>query len=131
MPPATRRPSRPSPTRKFTQADKAAREKALKSGLRITVDGQAFQVRAGDLSALDELELRRTIGCSFMGLVQQVANDPGYDLLAAVIWLARKTGGEPDLTYREVASEVHFGDDIDLEEIDATTPPAEGAAPEA
>jgi hypothetical protein len=54
-----------------------------------------------------------------MGLMGQLSTDPGYDLFAAVVWLARRTGGEEALTYAEVASEIHFGDDVDLQDLDS------------
>ena len=105
---------RPTAQRRHTRATDQARDAELDQGLSITVDGRTHTVRMGDLTALDAQALRRECGYSFMGLMRAFEADPDVDLVAAVVWLARRLEGERLLAYTEVASEIGYDVDIDL-----------------
>jgi hypothetical protein len=121
--------SRPSTARKVTRKTEEKRDAALDEGLKLTIDGAEHVVRAGDLTALDSRELRRQVGMSFTGLMQAFASDPDIDLIAAIVWLARRIRGEALLSYDDVAGEMGYDvlDRIEFaepepEETDGTDP---------
>jgi hypothetical protein len=105
---------RPSLQRKVTPRSEKARKEALDTGVKLSVNGKSYTVRAGDLSALDTRALRRELGLSFMGLMDALEQDPDIDLLAGLVWLARRTDGEIALTYDEVATELDYAADYDV-----------------
>jgi hypothetical protein len=108
--------SRPSHTRKVTRSTKAARKKALNEKLSIRVDGTVYTLRIGDMTALDDHALRTQYGMPFEAMAHAMATgDRSLDLMAAVIWMARRTNGEDLLTYAEVAAEIGF--DVDISDV--------------
>lgn len=107
---------RPSTARKPpTKAVQAEKDEALEEGLTITVDGTAYTVRTGDLSALDTRALRKELGMSFVGLLDAFRKDPDIDLIAGVMWLSRRAKGEFSLTYDEVAGDLGYDLDISFD----------------
>lgn len=128
-PKGTPTPKRPPLARKVTPASERARNAALDEGIRITYEGQVYQVQAGDLNALDSQALRRELGLSFMGLLNALGTDPDIDLLAGVVWLARRVNGEVGLAYAEIAGQMGYEalDGFDIERVtDAAEPSPEG-----
>ena len=120
--------SRPSTRRKVTRSSQAARKKALNEKLSIRVNGTVHTLRVGDMTALDDHALRTQYGMPFEGMVQAMAaGDRALDLMAAIIWMARRTNGEELLTYAEVAAEIGF--DGDIRDVDPNEP--EDDSPEA
>lgn len=85
---------RPSAARKVSKSSEKNREDALDQGLRITLEGEAFEVRVGDITSSMARELRSHLGFGPMQLIRQCAVDPDVDLLSAFVWLARRIGGE-------------------------------------
>jgi hypothetical protein len=85
---------RPSAARKVTRTSEANRENALDQGLRITLDGEVFEVRVGDITSTLARELRGHVGFGPMQLIRHCAVDPDVDLLSAFVWLARRISGE-------------------------------------
>jgi|RhiMethySRZTD1v2_1073278.scaffolds.fasta_scaffold697804_2 hypothetical protein len=121
--------TRPSLNRKVTRSSQAARKKALNEKLAIRVDGTVYTLRVGDMTALDDHALRTQYGMPFEGMVQAMAaGDRALDLMAAIIWMARRTNGEELLTYAEVAAEIGF--DVDISDVAEDEAKAE-APPEA
>lgn len=122
--------TRPTTARKVTRKTEEKRDAALDEGLRLTIDGQEYVVRAGDLTALDSRELRRQVGMSFTGLMSAFQSDPDIDLIAAVVWLARRIKGEV-VTYEAVAGDMGYDvlDTIEFAEADAEE--ADASDPEA
>lgn len=108
--------TRPSLSRKVTPGSEKSRKEALDTGVSLTVDGTVYTVRAGDLSGFDESCLRREVGMSFMGLITALGEDPGVDLVAALVWLSRRANGEQMLKYRTVAEEIGF--DVEISNAD-------------
>src|SRR5262245_28940180 len=107
--------TRPSLQRKQTRKTEENRDDALDAGVSIVVNGETYTVRMGDLSGWDEMCLRREVGLSFNGLLEALAEDAGVDLIAAIVWLARRTDGEQMLKYKDVATEIGF--DVEVEAV--------------
>jgi riboflavin synthase alpha subunit len=105
---------RPTLERKVTRASESKRKDELNLGLSISVDGTVYTVRQGDLTSLDTMALRRETGYSFMGLLKAFQADPDIDLIAALVWLARRIDGEQMLAYADVASDIGYDVDIDV-----------------
>jgi hypothetical protein len=102
--------ARPAP-RKVTRKTEENRESALDQGLRITLDGEVFEVRLGDITPAMARDLRGKVGFGPMQLVGQLAVDPDVDLLSAFVWLARRIAGEMvrfedvEVTYAQLLSD--------------------------
>lgn len=123
--------TRPSTARKVTRKTEAKRDASLDEGLKIAIDGTEYEVRRGDLTALDSRELRRQVGMSFVAVIRECGTDPDIDLIAAVVWLARRVKGEIHLTYNDVAAEMGY-DVLDTIEFGEAGPEeADAADPEA
>lgn len=103
--------NRPTTARKVTRKTEESRESALDHGLRITMEGEDFEVRVGDITPTMARELRSNIGCGPMQLIRQCAIDPDVDLLSAFVWLARRIAGElvrfedVEVTYAQLLSD--------------------------
>ena len=120
---------RPSAARKHTRTTKAKRDDELSSGLQITLDGETYVVRQGDMTSRIERELRREYGGSFEALKRELGTDPGADSIATFIWLARRVAGE-QVTLDDV--EVSYADMLDGDlDVDVAGKPEEGEVPEA
>lgn len=85
---------RPTTARKPTRTTKAKAESALDSGLKITLDGEDYIVREGDLTDRLERELREEYGGSWEAFKRELGTDPGLDTIGTFIWLARRVAGE-------------------------------------
>lgn len=122
-------PKRPTLARKVTPASEKARTAPFDQGIKIAYEGKEYVVRSGDLNALDAQALRQQLGLSFIGLINGLGTDPDIDLIAGVVWMARRINGEPGLPYAAVASAMRYDalDGLDLERIeDAEEPSPEG-----
>jgi hypothetical protein len=108
---------RPTTARKVTRTSEANREDALDQGLRITIDGEAHEVRVGDITSPLARELRAKIGFGPIQLIQLCGADPDVDLISAFVWLARRISGEMvrfeevEVTYAQLLSD---GFDVDV-----------------
>jgi hypothetical protein len=109
---------RPPLQRQHTRSTEKKRDAALDVGLTIVVDGAEYTVRQGDLTSLDTMALRRETGFSFRSLLVSFQQDPDVDLVAALVWLARRIAGEQMLSYAEVAQEIGYDVDIDVKDPD-------------
>lgn len=106
---------RPNLNRKVTRTSEAKRESALEQGLRLTIDGQTYEVRLGDVTARIARELRAATGHGVNGLINAVAADPDVDLIAEFVWLARRIRGEHvDLDDVEVSYADMLADGFDV-----------------
>lgn len=107
--------TRPQLVRKVTPKSEANRKAPLEEGVRITIGGETFEVRVGDISAIHERELRREWGGSFEALSDELGGKPGIDSISAFVWFARRMRGDEvgfdDVvyTYRDV-----FADDFEV-----------------
>ena len=115
---------RPALQRKHTRTTETKRNDELDQGLTVSVDGKQYSVRAGDLTSMDTMALRRETGFSFIGLMRAVQTDPDIDLIAALVWLSRRIDGERMLSYESVASEIDYDVEVDVIEMaDSETDP--------
>ena len=99
---------RPTTARKTTRKVTEKRDSMLDEGLRLTIEGEDYTIRAGDLNALDARELRKQVGMTFVELIQGFGTHPDIDLVAAVVWLARRIKGDRTLTYDAVAEAMGY-----------------------
>lgn len=90
----TTTPTRPSLSRAHTRSSEAKRDEALDTGARITIEGEAFEARIGDVTPSIARELRRATGGGFMSLLSTMADDPDVDVVSAFVWVARRIRGE-------------------------------------
>lgn len=75
--------------------------------------GGRYELRAGDQTGIDDLDVRRETGSSLFGLVRASAADSGMTVVvvAAVVWLVRRKDFE-GMTFRAAASQIKWGDDF-------------------
>lgn len=100
---------RPTLAKKQTRATRQKQDDALDFGVRITLEGETYEIRAGDLNALDSLALKQQVGMSFPQLVVETsAGNPDLVEFAAIIWLARRLAGERDLPFVDVAQDIDY-----------------------
>lgn len=111
--------NRPNLQRKHTRSTEAKRDSEMDVGVTIIVDGVDYTVRQGDLTSLDTMALRRETGFSFRSLLASLQQDPDVDLIAALMWLSRRTDGEQLLSYADVARDVGYDIDVDVREPEA------------
>ena len=97
------------------------RNAALDEGVTIVVDGRKYTVTAGELTGLDVMALRKEVGMSFQGLIGALQTDADVDLIAALMWLARRLEGETTLAYADVAAQVGYDVEIEIDEPEADT----------
>lgn len=96
--------TRPATARKQTKRSQSQAADDLEQGLRVTLDGEVYEVRIADVTSTVTRELRLKAGFSFNRLMEFVTTDPDTDVIAAWIWLARRLKGE----------------DVDLEDVTVT-----------
>lgn len=107
--------TRPTTQRVVTPKDRQRRRDEVSGEIiTVTVAGRAYTVCEGDVCAADVIALRRATGHSFRGLLSLLNDDMDIDVLASVVWLARRAEGERSLTFDEVASQITY-EDIDEE----------------
>lgn len=109
--------SRPSSARKHTRTTEENRSDALEQGIRITLEGETYEVRLGDVTSNLARELRRGTGMALQQLLFEISNNPDLDSIASFVWLARRIAGEKVeiddvvISYTQILNE---GFDVDL-----------------
>ena len=126
-------PARPTLAKKRTRETEGNRKQALEQGVRITIDGESYEVRHGDLTGLYSARLRRESGYSFRRLTELMDTDPDLDVIGTVVWLARVVRGDA-VSLDEVLAGLGYGmlndDEFDVqlitdpEEVDPADPEA-------
>lgn len=97
--------------------------------ITVVVDDVAHVFRPGEMSALDASALRKEAGMSLRSLLSQINDDPDLDVVAAIVWLARRQAGNP-ASFTEVAEAISYqstisaGDDAPAVEEDPDSPEA-------
>lgn len=100
--------NRPNLARKVTPSSEKNRAAALEQGVRISIDGETYEIRMGDVTPALARELRRNVGKSFNALMDEMGRDPDIDSISEFVWLARRMGGEAvdlddvEITYRSM-----------------------------
>lgn len=99
---------------------------AQNTGVTVTIklDGTSYVLRPNEISALDAAALRRECGMSVRGLLNAANDDPDLDVLAGLVWLARRQAGE-EVTYTDVAQGITYDSDLDVDEGPDTDPESE------
>ncbi len=96
----------------------------------MVVDGTSYPLAQEDLTTLDISALRRATGMGLVALSEAAVNAPDVDIVAAWVWLSRRSHGEPGLPFAVVAGEIGYDSDVSFG--DAEEPAsAEEPAPEA
>lgn len=116
-----------------TQARTPARRRkkdADSPGMQIEVNGRTYVVRESDLTPRDVAALRRETGfAGWMGLVAEVERGFDLDVLAALVWLARRIKGE-FVPFESVLDEMSYDADVEIK-VEDKRKPAEASSPEA
>ncbi len=96
--------------------------------LTIDVNGKRYTMRTSEMTARDSALLRKQTGMSARLLLAAAAKDPDLDVVAAIVWLARRQAGEADVTFDEVAAEIGY--DLDIQQVDDESEDEESDGPE-
>lgn len=100
--------------------------------MQIEVDGRTYVVREADLTSRDVAALRRETGfAGWVGLAQEAQRGFDLDVLAALVWLARRIDGELTVSYESVLDSLSYQSDLNVNVEDKRTAKAEAEAPEA
>lgn len=101
-------------------------------GMRIEVDGRTYVVREADLTPRDVAALRRETGfAGWVGLAAEAQRGFDLDVLAALVWLARRIDGELTVSYESVLDSLSYQSELNVSVEDKRTAKAEAEAPEA
>jgi hypothetical protein len=95
------------------------RSESTDVGLKATVAGRVYEFHFGEMSASDVAVLRQQTGHSGLQLLNLLVHAPDVDLVAAVVWMARRLAGEKSLTYEQVADTFMWGSADRLEWVEA------------
>lgn len=97
-------PSAATAARARRQAQKA---ETGDTTIELTWKGRKLSISLGQLGPGDDLECRRQTGWPFSGFVSLLRKDghAGFDVVATVLWMARRKNGEPDLTLEQAFEE--------------------------
>lgn len=107
------------PTRK-----NRTQKKPESPGMQIEVDGRTYVVRESDLSPRDIAALRRETGfAGWVGLMQESQRGFDLDVLAALVWLARRLDGDT-VGYETVLDEMSYEADLNVSVEDKRKPKA-------
>lgn len=108
------------------------RKKAADSpGMQIEVDGVTYVVRESDLTPHDVAAIRKETGfAGWIGLVREAERGFDTDVLAALVWLAKRLKGE-HVPYETVLGEMSYDLDINVSVEDKRKTVAEVESPEA
>ena len=90
----TTKTTRPSVARKVTRKTTEKQDSDLSIGARVEIDGEAYEVRVGDVMPALARELRLLTGMGFLRLLDEMRRDPDIDLISTFVWVARRIRGE-------------------------------------
>ena len=94
--------------------------------ITIVVDGATYALRTNELSALDTQALRRETGQSVRALLQMAQDDPDLDVIAGLVWLARRQAGDA-VAWADVAATISYAAELNLGEGGEPDPESESA----
>lgn len=105
--------NRPPLSRVHTRSSEAKRNDELDAGIKLTIDGQSYSLRLGDLQPHHVRALRMVThvaygpihpgGLTVETLMAHCASSPDVDYISTFVWFARYVAGETDLTHDEVS----------------------------
>lgn len=93
----------------------AAPASAEPTVVAISVDGVTYTLRVDELSALDTRALRSETGHSLRKVLVAAQEDPDIDVIAALVWLARRQKGET-VSFELVAEGIGYSSTIESAE---------------
>lgn len=84
------------------------------ASIRIKVFGQQYELKSGRVTALDAQDFRKAVGVPLSAVL---AGDQEVDLdvVAGIVWMARRQRGERGLQYKEVASRLTYDTDFEID----------------
>jgi hypothetical protein len=85
---------------------------------KVTLDGTAHYLRLREVSAIETGELRRATGFGMRHLGYALVADPDIDVVAGVVWLARRQAGERSLPYDTVAGAITYDTEVEIDVVD-------------
>jgi hypothetical protein len=85
---------------------------------KVTVDGTTHHLRLGEVTAAETGELRRLTGFGLRHLGYVILSDPDIDIIAAVVWLARRQVGERSLGLDQVARTITYDSEVEVDVVD-------------
>lgn len=95
--------------------EKNERRQAIKSmAVSVVIDGETYSARFADVDPLTAAECRKVLGFSVRQLFQYCAEDPDLDVVAGLIWIARRQRGEKKVTYAECSEGLSWLSDFDV-----------------
>lgn len=80
--------------------------------LVVTLDGTAYKLRAGDLTAVDAKDFHAAVGVRLLDVFRRGPQD--LDEVAGLVWLNRRRQ-QPGLPYELVAAEVNYDSVLKIE----------------
>ncbi len=77
--------------------------------------GGKWTLNLGDLTGLDEGDVYKATGFTFVGLSEKAQEDSGFGimLIAAVVWLVRRKQFE-HTTYEQIAATIKYGTEFEI-----------------
>lgn len=83
-------------------------------GMKIDWNGRTYVVRESDLTPRDVAAIRRETGfAGWVGLAQEAQRGFDLDILAALVWLARRVKGDV-VPYDSVLDEMAYDADVEI-----------------
>lgn len=109
---------------------KSVSKKDDSPGIQLDLDGRSYVVRESDISPHDIRALRKETGFSWAGLGRELAKDPDLDLIAALVWLARRIAGD-EVTYDSILDDLSYDSDLNVSVAGGTKAAGGDDSPEA
>ncbi len=82
----------------------------------LKVDDTEYVLRLDEISAADVMLCRRTTGRSLQSLMRAADEDPDVDVIAVLVWLARRQAGESKLAFDDVLAEITYQAEIGVDD---------------
>ena len=93
----------------------------------LTVDGNTYEIRPSEIDGRLAMQIRRATGASLRSLLEIAGDDPDIDVIAALVWVARRQSGE-DVEFDDVAATITYGSEIEAMEQVEDADPGEACA---
>ncbi len=104
------------------------KKQAADAAIAVSIDGTTFVLRPSEVTASDVAALRRETGLSLRTVIDQAQNDPDLDVIAALVFMARRQAGDRSVTFDSVAAFINYESEIEAVDVPAEE---EGDSPEA